>query len=125
MTDTVSMTSNCRCGHDDDQHTTSTENDTAVCLAVDCYCGRNPLEWATVRPCEWCTTGENIVWARTEKGRRMPIEPEPNPRGNCEIRFSGTGVPLVIVHGSPPGMFDDWTPYMPHHATCDRKLKTN
>lgn len=110
----------CRCGHEATEHTT-TEDGATVCSV--CYCGRNPLEWALVQACEWCTTGVNIVWCRTEKGRRMPIEPEPNPLGNCEIKFSGSGVPLVIVHGSAPGMFDDWTPYMPHHATCDMKLR--
>lgn len=113
----------CRCGHSLDEHQAQ-EDGTAVCGEAGCYCGRNPLEWAQVVRCEWCTIMAPVVWCRTEKGRMMPIEPEPNPAGNSEIKFSGSGVPLVVVHGSPPGMFDDWTPYMPHHATCDMKLKT-
>lgn len=112
----------CRCGHGDEDHEV-TEAGT-ICRADHCYCGRNPMEFAKVVTCDWCSVGAPIVWCRTAKGRRMPVEPEPNPGGNCEISFS-QGTPVVTVHKGPPGMFDEWTPYMPHHARCDMKLKRN
>lgn len=123
MTDNFTDSGTCwTCTHTVDQHDLS--GDVTVCTVSGCYCGRNPLEWVPVSTCEWCSAGVNIVWCRTAKGRAIPIEPEPNPAGNVEIIHNPAvgGVPLAIVHGSHPGMFDDWTPYMPHHATCDRKL---
>lgn len=116
------------CGHNLSSHELITEPldpqvyDVGSCSIDGCYCGRNPLTGATITTCGWCTTGAPVVWARTVNGKRMMIEPEPNPNGNCSISYE-RGVPVVTVHKSPPGMFDDWTPFMPHIATCDQKLR--
>lgn len=121
----------CVCGHSGRDHGPRTQGMTlgavvhavGVCHHEGCYCGRNPLEWATVVHCSWCSTSDPVVWCVTVNSKRMMIEPEPNPAGNCEIRYDGQGAPFVIVHASPPGLFDDWTPYMPHFATCDQLLR--
>ena len=111
----------CRCGHLDEEHRPGDPE--PVCTVDGCWCGRNPLESARVVTCEWCSVEAPIVWCRTRKNSKpIPIEPEPNPLGNVEVVSAEHGVPLVVVHGSAPGMLDTWTPYMPHHATCDRKL---
>lgn len=41
-----------------------------------------------VSRCDAC--GQPIVWATTERGRRIPLDPEPRPDGNVE---------LICVHG--------------------------
>lgn len=104
------------CGHNMSAHTAD------LCSIADCYCGRDPLRDAIRTRCGWCSTGDPVVWVRTVNGKRMMVEPEPNPAGNCSIHYS-QGVPIVTVHKQPPGMLDDWTPYMPHIATCDQRLK--
>ena len=65
--------------------------------------------------CRAC--GNLFFWAITVNKKRMPIDIEPNPLGNCEVS-TGHGAPFVRVHKGPPGMLDDWTPFMPHFASC-------
>lgn len=65
--------------------------------------------------CRAC--GRLFFWAITANKKRMPIDIEPNPAGNCEVS-TAHGAPFVTVHKGPPGMLDDWTPFMTHFATC-------
>ena len=65
--------------------------------------------------CRAC--GQPIIWATTKNDKMMPIDAEPDPAGNVELH-GDRGVRFARVHAGPPGMFDDWTAYMPHHATC-------
>lgn len=119
----------CICGHPVSAHTLPiTEPGGNVAppqqlACSECYCGRDMLAGAHITQCGWCATADPVVWCLTENGRRMMVQPEPDASGNCEIRWTGSGAPLVVVHGSPPGMFDDWTPYRPHFADCDQKLR--
>lgn len=64
------------------------------------------------------TCGAAMLWALTKNGKRIPLDAEPNPAGNVELSRVGEGVPFATVHKGPPGMFDDWEAWMPHHATC-------
>lgn len=61
--------------------------------------------------CRSC--GAPIWWAVTEKGGRMPLDPDPVPDGNVVI--NNYGVAVVITPG-------DWTHdgqrYVAHFATC-------
>lgn len=83
----------------------------------------HPLYRAETAACRWCTDATLIVWCITFAGKRIPIEADPNPAGNVEIRIgSPAAAPLAVVHPGPPGMLDDWLAYMPHHATCPRDL---
>lgn len=114
------------CGHNMSSHDEA--QDPALCRVPGCYCGRNPLEGHHIAlvECSWCSTSDHFFWAITPAGKRIPVEPEPNPKGNIQITMRG-GVPFATIHGGPPGstLFDDddWVPFMPHHATCDKKLK--
>lgn len=52
-----------------------------------------------------------IIFARTTKGARIPLDAEPNPAGNIELR---QGIAHVVTGERDP----DVQRYMPHHATC-------
>jgi hypothetical protein len=57
-----------------------------------------------------------LLWARTEKGRRIPLDPEPytgpEPSGLFVLREGGLAV------AAPPGAFEDEPLYRSHFATC-------
>jgi hypothetical protein len=62
--------------------------------------------------------GAPIIWADTRHGRKMPVDAEPSPNGNVELRTVG-GVVLATVGDavlSLPGMAG--TMHMSHFATC-------
>ena len=84
----------------------------------------HPLAGRPTVTCGWCSDAVPFVWCITAAGKRIPIEPTPNPAGNVEIRTTTNPAvaPFAIVHAGPPGMLDDWLAYMPHHATCARDL---
>jgi hypothetical protein len=56
-----------------------------------------------------------MLWARTEKGRRIPLDVEPyagdDPRGLFVLR---AGVAVAV----PAGAFEDEPRYRSHFATC-------
>ena len=54
-----------------------------------------------------------ITWARTESGKRIPLDAEPVDDGNVELTMQG----VAVVHGQPP-MFDPGPMYVSHFATC-------
>lgn len=61
--------------------------------------------------------GNEIIWARTETGKRMPIDPSPHPEGNL-VLYRGEMLPTVrpvsrIVDRKP-----DTPLYKSHFATC-------
>ncbi|MDQ5870771.1 MAG: hypothetical protein M3547_01010 [Acidobacteriota bacterium] len=73
-------------------------------------------------PCRSC--GAVVIWAETEKGKRMPVDAKPSPTGNFKLREDGPftrpdgtetdpGVPLAV-----------WDPtlreerYDSHFKTC-------
>ena len=64
--------------------------------------------------CRSC--GAPIKWARTPKGRRIPLDPDPVPDGNIVLRGG-------VAHVDGPaagGFFDDGAGerYVSHFATC-------
>lgn len=66
------------------------------------------------RACRWC--GEQIALVRTEKGRVMPLDPEPNDEGNVIVTTDGGKVVAhVTKKGGTPLI---GTLFMPHFATC-------
>lgn len=62
--------------------------------------GRPPAPWSS-SPCRYC--GEPVVWALTKTGKRMPVDPQPDPAGNVVLTTT-TGslseTPLALVLGS-------------------------
>lgn len=61
-----------------------------------------------------------VLWAKTEKGRRMPLDPEPytgsEPAGVFVLRFFEAGTPTAVA--VPPEAFKDEPLYRSHFATC-------
>lgn len=61
-----------------------------------------------------------ILWARTEKGRRIPLDPEPyegpEPAGLFVLREPDARTPLAVA--VPPGAFAGEPNYRSHFATC-------
>ena len=70
--------------------------------------------------------GAPIRWARTEKGKSMPLDVSPNPRGNIVLRrIAGQTVAHVLskiekdgdpMLGTPP--VERETRYLSHYVTC-------
>lgn len=57
-----------------------------------------------------------IIFVITTRGRRIPLDPDPNIEGNVRLI---DGVAHVV--GNTIDLFDatdDGLRYMPHHATC-------
>jgi hypothetical protein len=65
---------------------------------------------ATCRSC-----GAQIVWAVTEAGKRMPVDPEPSPDGNVEL-IGSPEHPRAVVHGTRP-LFGPPL-HLAHFVTC-------
>jgi hypothetical protein len=60
-------------------------------------------------PCRSC--GAPIIWAITDRGKRLPLDAMPNPAGN--VRLTG-GNAIVLKKDD----VYDGPRYMPHFATC-------
>jgi hypothetical protein len=64
--------------------------------------------------CRSC--GAEVIWAKTEAGRPMPVDVEPDPAGNLHLWLDGNHEYrcAVIVESWP-----DYRPrFRPHFATC-------
>ena len=63
-----------------------------------------------------------VIWARTEAGKRMPLDPEPTADGNVRPdipnRYDGEGNVLVAVLGPLEREAHDGPLHVPHFATC-------
>lgn len=66
--------------------------------------------------CKRC--GREFLWARTNKGKPMPVDPEPREHGNLAIHRDHLGQlrARVVTKDAP---IEAWErPGMPHAATC-------
>lgn len=76
---------------------------------------------ADVATCTRC--GADIIWTITAAGARMPVNPEPDPKGNTAVRTDVTGTHRSRpLHGTPNRdraqiEGGEWLA-MPHAATC-------
>lgn len=61
-----------------------------------------------------------LLWALTERGRRMPLDPEPyagdDPRGLFVLRHRDRPVPTALA--ATPDAFPGERLYRSHFATC-------
>ena len=68
--------------------------------------------------CRSC--GAPMLWSLTERGRRMPLDPDPytgdDPRGLFVLRTDGERAPLAIA--VPPDAFPGEPLYRSHFTTC-------
>lgn len=65
--------------------------------------------------CKSC--GAPILWAKTIKGRLIPLDPDPSPKGNIVIGEAGT----ALVFNSPAAIaprLEGEPRYLSHFATC-------
>jgi hypothetical protein len=57
----------------------------------------------------------HIIWAVTDTGRRMPVDPDPDPQGNLTVWATGEGWRVSVIT-------EDWPEsrprFRPHFATC-------
>jgi hypothetical protein len=63
-----------------------------------------------VSACKSC--GAEVLWARTRKGRRMPLDAEPSPDGNIRL---ADGVAEVVGEDQRGGNEDL---FLSHFVTC-------
>jgi len=65
-----------------------------------------------------------VIWAVTERGKRIPLDAEPNVKGNVVLSTLGApendspNGPTVYAKVVPPLFSAGQVRYMPHHATC-------
>lgn len=67
----------------------------------------------TGRPtCQYC--GARLRWVETDRGNRMPLDPDPNPDGSVVMR---QGIAHVLKASERPENVaaEHW---MPHAASC-------
>jgi hypothetical protein len=67
-------------------------------------------------PCLRCQ--KTVLWAKTERGKWMALDPEPDPKGNQAAwkDSDGTWKTRQIGKDNPPWGFEKV--HMPHVATC-------
>lgn len=67
--------------------------------------------------CTGPTCGATIRWAVTREGRRLPLNPDPDPAGNVVIETNATGEIRARILTGPelPAQGEAW---MPHWKTC-------
>lgn len=74
---------------------------------------------SSVADCRSC--GAPVIWTVTERGKRMPVDADPDPQGNIRLEQSTGDAPLTAVYTR------EWTAgaelYVSHFATCDQPKK--
>lgn len=67
----------------------------------------------------FCSTCRRpILWARTELGKPIPIDPAPRPDGNIVLRPIAVGAEL-LAHVLKKGEETGEQRYVSHFATCE------
>ena len=65
--------------------------------------------------CRSC--GRPIIWTITTKGKRMPVDANPDPNGNIALDELADGTVRASVTGPSPALITE-PRYMSHFATC-------
>lgn len=63
--------------------------------------------------CKWCPA--EILWALTDKGHRIPLDPAPSDRGNLALEFRPGATPIATVVDPKKVAGPLW---LAHMATC-------
>jgi hypothetical protein len=71
-----------------------------------------------VSVCRSC--GAPILWATTAAGgKRIPLDPDPQPDGNLLLTYPSPGSAPLAVHVDPEQLaLDDQLRYLTHFVTC-------
>ncbi|HKF74707.1 MAG TPA: hypothetical protein VKF59_01065 [Candidatus Dormibacteraeota bacterium] len=75
----------------------------------------NTLPWAGQR-CRGATCGAKITFLRTEAGKFVPVDLEPTPQGNLQVR-DGTATPLSKRRAEEARERGE-SLYISHFVTC-------
>ena len=67
--------------------------------------------------CTGC--GADIIWCVTERGKAMPVDAEPVPDGNVELRPDGDKT-WAIVHGAGNRPLGVDALHLSHFVTCPK-----
>jgi len=68
------------------------------------------------RPCRRCAAP--VIWTVTDAGRRLAVDPEPDPEGNTAVLRDQAGT-VRSRRPNPELPLQPWEDlYMPHIATC-------
>ena len=65
--------------------------------------------------CRYCP--EQIIFAVTENGKRIPLDPVPSPKGNIMLEFTPDGSPPLATVVADPAKAT-CALYISHFATC-------
>jgi hypothetical protein len=70
--------------------------------------------------CKHC--GRPIVWAKTERGKNRPVDPDPVPNGDLELKATGTenGRVLFAVRTAPTSATKRWRC---HFVSCPKERR--
>ncbi|MFD3835350.1 hypothetical protein ACFWWC_03710 [Streptomyces sp. NPDC058642] len=72
-------------------------------------------------PCRDCR--RPVLWTTTEAGKRLAVDPEPNPAGNAGVWRDGTGA-VRSRRPSEELPLNGWERlHMPHVATCPARTE--
>jgi len=64
-----------------------------------------------------------IIWVKTEKGLRMPVDPEPVSNGNLLLRQRLYHIPLALYISKANKPSPEEKRYVSHFATCPEAEK--
>ncbi|MFJ5638694.1 hypothetical protein [Streptomyces sp. NPDC093223] len=73
---------------------------------------------ATCRDCR-----RPVLWTTTEAGKRLAVDPEPDPQGNAAVWRDGTGTTRSRRPSDELPLTGWERLYMPHVATCPARVQ--
>lgn len=76
----------------------------------------------TLTTCRDQTCRAPIRMVATAAGRWMPLDRDPDPAGNVELRHDGQRIVAVVLGKGDPGT-PDTERWMPHWATCPARQR--
>jgi hypothetical protein len=69
--------------------------------------------------CKGC--GEAIIWCRTGRGKKMPLDAEPSSAGDFVIEFEDTNDPLTRKLPNDAAATYTGDKYVAHWVTCPNR----
>lgn len=63
--------------------------------------------------CDSCSAP--IIWAFTERGKKIPLDPDPDPKGNMVLDNNADDGTVIAVYAKEE---DSRARYVSHFATC-------
>lgn len=100
----------------------TTECDHGLTADTCADCQRLPAHEAPADLADCRSCGAPVIWTVTSKGKRMPVDAEPNPAGNVVLQSQPEGPPLAVYYsgkaGAPPTAYSPRERHTSHFANC-------